>query len=68
MIEIIYNDGHKEIFEIYNHSKTHVIWEDYACNFIRINKNTGKASILVNKEWIEYDLQIKSYRIINNIN
>lgn len=64
MIEITYNDGHKDIFEIYNNSKTHVTWEDYACNFIKINKNTRKVSILINEEWLEYDLQIKSYRLI----
>lgn len=62
MIEITYTNGDKNIFEIYNESNTHIMWKDYARNFIIINKNNNKSSILIDGEWVEYDLKMESYR------
>ena len=61
MIEITYMNGLTDIFDIYSETNTHITWKDYARNFIRINKNSGKTSILINNEWTEYDLKIDSY-------
>jgi len=64
MIEITYNNGQIDTFEIYSETDTHITWEDYACNFIRINKHTGRTTLLHDGEWIDHNPNIASYRKI----
>lgn len=64
MIEITYKNGIVDIFEIYSETDNHIVWKDYAQNFIRINKRTNKISLLHENEWTSYDKYVDSYRIL----
>lgn len=62
MIEIVYKNGMKDIFEIYSESDDYIVWKDYAQNLIKINKYTGKTTLLYNGNWMHYDMSIESYK------
>ena len=64
MIEITYKIGTKDIFEIYSETDTYVTWKDYAQNFIRVNKHTGRITLLHDDNWIDYNISIQSYKIL----
>ena len=64
MIELTYISGCIRTFEIYNESNNHIIWKDSVDNLIRINKKTNHITMFHDGEWIDYDSQIMSYRVI----
>lgn len=64
MIQITYKHGIVDTFEIYGETNTHIMWKDYAQNLIRINKHTGRITLLHNDEWIDHDIDVDSYNVI----
>lgn len=65
MIQIIYDSGNKDEFEIIGMSGDYVIYEDNARNRIKINRKTLQTYIFIDEisSWKNIELNIKDFKV-----